>query len=174
MTKNSSGQKSKAVEMGPLAGTRMVEMGTWVAIPTAAVILGDWGAEVIKVEDIRGGDALRGFRDMEGFDVGEPHTWWNISNRNKRGIALNLQTDEGRAILLKMIEGADVFMVNRHHDRLKKLGIDWESVKKVNPGLIHLTFTGLGEEGPDKMKAGFDITSFWTRSGLMYKCQGGV
>ena len=172
MATDSRGQKSKAVKFGPLTGTKVVEMGTWVAVPAAAVILGDWGAEVIKVEDIRGGDALRGFRNMEGFDVGEPHTWWNISDRNKRGIVLNFQTEEGRQILLKLMEAADVFMINRHPDRLKKWGLDWESVKKVNPKLIYLTFTGLGEEGPDKMKAGFDITSFWTRSGLMYKAQG--
>ena len=172
MPDDSLSQKSQAVQMGPLAGTKIVEMGSWVAVPAGAVILGDWGADIIKVEDIRGGDALRGFRNMEGFDVGEPHAWWNISNRNKRGIALNLQTEEGRTILLRLIETADVFMVNRHPERLKKWGLDWETVKKVNPGLIFLTFTGLGEEGPDKMKPGFDITSFWTRCGLMYKAQG--
>ena len=75
MPDDSLSQKSQAVQMGLLTGTKIVEMGSWVAIPAGAATLGDWGADIIKVEDIRsGGDALRGFRNMEGFDAGEPHT----------------------------------------------------------------------------------------------------
>jgi len=158
-----------AVRNGPLEGVKVVELASWVAIPCCAAILGDWGARVIKVEPLGGGDPNRGFTHFENINVTDISFWWELTNRNKRSIAVDINQEQGREVLLKLIQDADVFLANINQRGLAKRGLDYDSLKKLNPKLIVVDFTGFGEVGPDKDKPGFDITAFWAGGGFMYK-----
>jgi len=155
--------------MGPLEGIRVIELASWVAVPTAGAILGDWGASVVKVENIKGGDPARGFRRAENVEVTDINFWWELCNRNKRSIAIDINKEEGRTILNKLVEHSDVFLTNLGLDSLKRRKLDYESLIKLNSKIIYASFTGYGEVGPDKNKPGFDITAFWTKGGFMYR-----
>jgi crotonobetainyl-CoA:carnitine CoA-transferase CaiB-like acyl-CoA transferase len=154
---------------GPLEGVKVVELGTWVAVPAAGAILGDWGATVIKVENVEGGDPLRGARRIENIEIKDIHFLWELVNRNKRSIAIDIRKQQGQEILHKLIRDADVFMTNMVPGRSLTLGIDYRSLTKFNSKLVYVLFTGFGENGPDRDKPGYDITAFWTRGGFMYR-----
>ncbi|MBW1712432.1 MAG: CoA transferase, partial [Deltaproteobacteria bacterium] len=143
-----------------------------MAVPSAVAILADWGAQVTKVEHIKGGDHLRRFRQVEDMEVGDFNFWWELSNRNKRGIALNPDAEDGRSIIFKLIEKADVFITNWRPESLAKRGLDWDRVRPINPSIVYFSLTGFGEQGPDRAKPGYDITAFWTRTGFMHRLQG--
>lgn len=149
---------------GPMDGVKVVELGVWVAGPATGGILADWGADVVKIEP-PAGDPARTFQRMLGGDVAT-NPVFELDNRSKRSIVLDL-TDEGdREIALELIDGADVFVTNVRTAALERLGLDHETLKLRNPRLVYCAITGYGHGGDDADKPGFDIAAFWARSGI--------
>ena len=151
--------------MGPMDGVRVVELGVWVAGPAAGCILADWGADVVKIEPPGAGDPARSFAKMLGADL-PFNPPFEMDNRGKRSLALDLSGDSGREIFFELIEGADVFVTNIRLDALRRLGIDPQSLAARFPRLVYGLITGYGMEGPEKDRAAYDIAAFWARSGL--------
>jgi crotonobetainyl-CoA:carnitine CoA-transferase CaiB-like acyl-CoA transferase len=151
---------------GPLAGTKVIELGVWVAGPAAGGILADWGADVIKIEPPTG-DPARMFGRMLGIESGQSPPF-EMDNRGKRSILLDLATDNGRATTLDMIATADVFLTNVRPGALRRFGLDFETVAAANPGLVYGLITGYGERGPDADRAAYDVAAFWARAGLAH------
>jgi crotonobetainyl-CoA:carnitine CoA-transferase CaiB-like acyl-CoA transferase len=155
---------------GALQGIKVVELGHWVAVPCACAILADWGAEVIKIEDPGVGDSLRGIKSIEGIPMqGQIVPVFEVLNRGKRGLGVNLRTDQGRQIVYRLVEHCDVFVSNFQSRVLDRLGMDYETLSQRNSKLVYATMTGYGEAGKDKDKPGYDYTAFWARGGLMSK-----
>ncbi len=150
---------------GPLEGIRVVELGFWVAAPSCAVILRDWGAEVTKIEPPNG-DPFRGlFASALGSAV-SINPPFEVDNRGKRSVALNLEHEDGRAIARKLIAQADVVVTNLRPRALESHGLDYETVRKDNPRLVYAHITGYGPDGPNRDRAAYDIGAFWSRSGV--------
>lgn len=147
---------------GLLEGIKVIDMGHAVAVPAAGAILGDWGAEVIKVEPLFG-DMAREAQVFEKISL-----TFELMNRNKRGLAVDLKKEPGKEILHKLVRVADIFISNYEVSALKKLHADYATLSEVNPGLIYGVLTGYGAEGPDKDERGFDYTAAWARSGTQY------
>jgi crotonobetainyl-CoA:carnitine CoA-transferase CaiB-like acyl-CoA transferase len=139
---------------GPLAGMRVLELAQIMAGPTCGMMLADMGADVVKVEKLPGGDDARGYREPRVNGVSAP---FMILNRNKRGIALNLKHPQGREILLRMVKDADVLTENYRRGTLEKLGLGYETLREINPGLIYCSVSGYGRDGPYADKGGFDL-----------------
>jgi crotonobetainyl-CoA:carnitine CoA-transferase CaiB-like acyl-CoA transferase len=156
-----------------LNGLRVLEMGHVAAVPAAAAILADWGADVTIVEPLSG-ELMRGMRRAIGVDVVEKYDGGEIVipfeffNRNKRGIALDLKSKDGQEIMKRLIARSDVFMTNYEASAVKQLGLSYDEVSKVNPAVIYALLTGYGTTGPDKDERGFDVTAFWARAGFQY------
>ncbi len=151
---------------GALEGIKVVECASWVAAPVAAMILGDCGAEIIKVEPPLKGDSMRGYVADPAHPEIENYLF-AVAGRNKKSITLNLGSEKGGKILKKLVARSDIFITNFPPRTTDKLGIDYARLKQVNPRLIYGWITGLGSKGKDKDRAGFDVTCFWARSGLM-------
>jgi crotonobetainyl-CoA:carnitine CoA-transferase CaiB-like acyl-CoA transferase len=150
---------------GPLAGIRVVEIGFWVAGPAAAGIMADWGAEVIKIEPPTG-DPMRGlFSTAAGIDV-PINPPFELDNRGKRSMALNLLHDEGREIALALIDRADVFVSNLRLSALQRAGLGFEAVHARNPRLVYCSISGYGPNGPDRDRPAYDVGAFWARAGV--------
>ncbi|RIJ28271.1 CaiB/BaiF CoA transferase family protein [Henriciella mobilis] len=147
-----------------LEGIRVIEYATYMAAPGAGSILSDWGAEVIKVEP-PGGDPIRKFFATLGTDY-QDNPVFDFDNRGKKSIAIDTRTDEGNALLRELAKDADVFLTNVRPGGLERSGLGYEQLKADNPKLVYCTLTGYGLEGPDADKPGFDIASFWARSGV--------
>lgn len=143
---------------------KVVEYATYVAAPGAGGILTDWGAAVIKVEP-PGGDPIRQFFASVGVEApGNPV--FEFDNRGKRGIVLDTSKADGREALLRLLDGADVFITNVRPGGLKRAGLDFDAVAQRNPRLVYASVTGYGLEGPDADRPGMDTAAFWSRSGL--------
>ncbi|MCH8993661.1 MAG: CoA transferase [Chloroflexi bacterium] len=150
---------------GPLEGIRVVELGFWVAGPACAAILCDWGAEVIKIEPPNG-DPFRGlFASALGSAV-SINPPFEVDNRGKRSVALNLDHEDGRAIAHQLVERADVFVTNLRPRALEDFGLDYESLSKAHPRLVYAQITGYGPDGPNRDRAAYDIGAFWSRAGI--------
>jgi crotonobetainyl-CoA:carnitine CoA-transferase CaiB-like acyl-CoA transferase len=149
---------------GPLDGTRVVELGVWVAGPACGGILADWGADVIKLEPPTG-DPARQFAAMLGADV-PLNPPFELDNRGKRSVVLDLTTEAGREVALELIDTADVFVTNVRLAALARLGLDHVNVLRRNPRLVYGALTGYGLVGPDAGRAAYDIGAFWARSGI--------
>jgi crotonobetainyl-CoA:carnitine CoA-transferase CaiB-like acyl-CoA transferase len=149
---------------GPLAGVKVVELSTFAAGPSAGAVLGDWGAEVLKVESPEGDP----FRFMTRFDNsgGEEYTTSQLDNRGKRSLSVDLKHPQGAAILGELIAGADVFLTNVRVQALRKLGFDDETLLARHPRLIYALLTGYGLAGPDKDRPAFDAGTWWGRAGV--------
>ena len=148
------------------SGLKVADFSSFVAGPGAAVILGDFGADVIKIEP-PSGDPWRTGNHVPPQPKSEEPYQFHLSNRNKRSLALNLKSPGAQQVLEKLAKWADVFVVNTPHRPRKKLKLEYEDVAKWNPRLIYADLTGFGEKGPDAELPGFDITSYWARSGLL-------
>jgi formyl-CoA transferase len=148
------------------SGLKVVDFATFVAAPGAAVILSDFGADVIKVEP-PSGDLWRHANQMPPMPVAKDAYPFHLANRNKRGIVLNLKSSSAQEVLEKLVKWADVFVVNTPHPARKKLKLEYADVVQWNPRLIYADLTGYGEKGPDSGLPGFDITAYWARSGLL-------
>jgi len=150
-----------------LSGIKVVEMSTYVAGPTCARILGDWGADVIKVEGYRGDPVrLLGMNMLAPIDDDENPAFF-VTNANKRIIAINQRKDEGKDVMRKLLMDADVFVTNFRKDALAAMGLDFDTLKEKNPRLVFAHVLGFGEVGPEASRPGFDFTAFFARSGFM-------
>ncbi|NWG53770.1 MAG: CoA transferase [Hydrogenophilaceae bacterium] len=147
-----------------LEGLKVIEYATYMAAPGAGMMLADWGAEVIKVEP-PGGDPARMFFTSIGAEA-DVNPVFAFDNRGKRGVALDTTTEGGRAALLRLVAGADVFLTNVRPSALARAGLDHDSLAALNPRLVYASLTGYGMTGEDKDRPGFDIASFWARPGL--------
>ena len=152
--------------MGVLDGVKVVELAEHGFVPSCAAILGDWGADVVKVERPTG-DPLRAIMGA-GFvtDTGDVNFLWEHINRNKRGIALDLRVPEGRTAFTALIEQADVFVTNFLPSARAKLRTNPEDLWAVNPRLVYAKGHGQGQMGPDADAGGFDSVSYWARGGV--------
>jgi crotonobetainyl-CoA:carnitine CoA-transferase CaiB-like acyl-CoA transferase len=148
-----------------LKGLKVVEFATYIAAPGAGGIMADWGAEVIKVEP-PAGDPIRGFFTTIGH-VSDSNPVFELDNRGKKGVVLDTSKPEGRAALVRLVKDADIFLTNVRPAALKRARLDWESLKAENPKLIYASVTGYGLQGADADKPGFDVASFWSRSGML-------
>ena len=148
------------------SGLKVVDLASFIAGPSAAVILSDFGADVIKVEPPFGEMWRIGHKIPPQPQSNDPYQW-HLANRNKRGMTLDLKSPSAQQILEKLVKWADVLIVNTPHHARKKLKLEYEDVAQWNPRLIYADLTGFGEKGPDAELPGFDITSYWARSGLL-------
>jgi crotonobetainyl-CoA:carnitine CoA-transferase CaiB-like acyl-CoA transferase len=151
---------------GPLAGVKVVEIGVWVAAPATGGILADWGADVVKVEP-PAGDPARMFGRMLGLDPSTSPPF-EMDNRSKRSVVLDLADDEGRRRALDLLDTADVFVTNVRPAALERLGLDVDSLTARNPRLVYGLITGYGISGPDADRAAYDVAAFWARAGLAH------
>jgi crotonobetainyl-CoA:carnitine CoA-transferase CaiB-like acyl-CoA transferase len=158
----------------PLEGIKIVEYGVFHAGPGGAAILGDLGADIIKIES-GFGDPERYWTKIADLDMSLPNgesIMHEVSNRNKRGIYLDIATEAGKKIFYRLVEQADVFMTNLRKSTKAKLGIDYQSLKSINPKLIHANVSGYGPEGPMQNLGAFDPLG-QAVSGLMFASGSG-
>jgi crotonobetainyl-CoA:carnitine CoA-transferase CaiB-like acyl-CoA transferase len=148
------------------SGLKVVDLASFIAGPGAAVILSDFGADVIKVEPPTG-DAWRIGYKIPPQPRSHDNYPWHLNNRNKRGLALDLRSPRAQDILERLVKWADVLIVNTPHPARKRLKLEYEDVVQWNSRLIYADLTGYGEKGPDATLPGFDITAYWARSGLL-------
>src|SRR5580693_7149792 len=148
------------------SGLKVVDLACFIAGPGAAVILSDFGAEVIKVEP-PSGDYWRHANKIPPQPQAEDAYQWHLTNRNKRGLALDLKSPGAPQVLERLVKWADVLIVNTPHPARKRLRLEYDDVVPWNPRLIYADLTGFGDKGPDADLPGFDITSYWARSGLL-------
>jgi crotonobetainyl-CoA:carnitine CoA-transferase CaiB-like acyl-CoA transferase len=148
------------------SGLKVVDFASFIAGPSAAVILSDFGADVIKVEP-PSGDYWRHGHQIPPQPQAKDAYPWHLANRNKRGITLDLKSPGAQQVLERLVKWADVFIVNTPHPARKTLKLEYDDVVQWNSRLIYADLTGFGEKGPDAGLPGFDITSYWARSGLL-------
>ena len=153
---------SSAPNTGPLKGMKVIELAHIMAGPVAGLMLADMGADVIKVERPNGDDTRRFLPP----DINGESAAFMMMNRNKRGIKLDLKTEAGKRALVRLIEQADCLIENYRHDTMEKMGLGYEELKKINPGLIYCEISGFGRTGPYRERGGFDLIA-QGMSGLM-------
>jgi formyl-CoA transferase len=145
---------------------KVVDLSSFIAGPAAAVILSDFGADVIKVEPPSGDTWRIGYK-IPPQPRAEENYPWHLNNRNKRGLALDLKSPRAADVVQRLVKWADVLVINTPHPARKKLKLTYEDVAGWNPRLIYADVTGYGDKGPDADLPGFDITAYWARSGLL-------
>ena len=148
------------------SGLKVVDLASFVAAPGAAVILSDFGADVIKVEP-PSGDMWRIVFKVPPQPRANDNYLWHLDNRNKRGMTLDLKSSGANQVLEKLVKWADVLIVNTPHPARKRLGLEYEDVAQWNTRLVYADVSGFGDNGPDANLPGFDITAYWARSGLL-------
>ena len=151
---------------GLFEGLRVIDAASFIAAPVAGTILADFGADVIKVE-VPAGDGYRRVHTMPGLPEDTVDYAWQVDNRSKRGIALDLSTEEGRAVMHRLLDGADVLITNFIPRVRRKLGLGYDDLKERYPRLIYASLSAYGEAGAEADRTGFDSTALWARSGLM-------
>lgn len=150
-----------------MQGVRVLEVAEHTFVPSASALLADWGAEVIKIEHVERGDAMRGLAQTGvGVVPTDVHVLLEHSNRGKHSLGLDLTSAEGREILYKLAATADVFLTNKLPSVRQKLQVDVEHVRSHNPQIIYVRGTGQGERGPDAGKGSYDSLAFWARAGI--------
>jgi crotonobetainyl-CoA:carnitine CoA-transferase CaiB-like acyl-CoA transferase len=156
-------------------GVRILEVAEHTFVPAASALLSDWGAEVIKVEHVERGDAMRGLLSSGGlsFMKSNVHVLLEHSNRGKRSIGLDLTTPEGLDVLYRLAATCDVFLTNKLPGVREKLHIDVDDLRAHNPDLIYVRGTGQGERGPDADKGSYDSLAYWNRSGIAMGLKAG-
>lgn len=151
----------------PLDGLKVLDIASWIAAPAAAVVLGDYGADVVKVEPPGEGDPHRSNGvNLTSVPKSPINYMWHLDARNKRSVALDLKHADARAALARLIGWADVLITNFPHPVRERLKLRYEDIRPLNPRLIYASFTGYGEAGPDKDQPGFDSTAYFGRSGI--------
>ena len=153
---------------GILSGVRVVELASWTFVPAAGAVLADWGAEVLKIEHPAGGDPQRGLVSsgvVAGSTSGINHMI-EQPNRGKRSVALDVRHPEGRELLYRLIESADVFLTNWLLEPCRRAGFDVDSIRARNPSIVYARGSGQGSRGPDANRGGFDLASYWARGGI--------
>lgn len=155
---------------GALEGVRVVEVAMWAFMPTAGAVMAEWGADVLKVEHPVHGDPMRGLI-TSGFlpgDAGGANYMVEVPNRGKRSVGIDLKHPDGRALVLELAKTADVFLTSLLPASRRKLGIDLEDVRAVNPGIIYARGSGTGQRGPGAERGAFDSSTYWARGGVGY------
>ena len=148
---------------GVLDGVRVVEVSMWAMVPAAGAILAEWGADVIKIEG-PDGDPVRGLVTA-GLKPGGPRFTWEMWNRGKRAMAMDLTQPGAQEIVRQLVAEADVFLTSILPGQRKKLGIDEETIRQASPAIVYASGTGVGSRGPESDKGGYDGITFWARSG---------
>jgi len=148
------------------SGLKVVDLASFIAGPGAAVILSDFGADVIKVEPPIGDTWRIGYK-IPPQPRAKDNYAWHLNNRNKRGLVLDLKSPNAAEVLERLVKWADVLIVNTPHPARKKLKLEYDDVVQWNPRLIYADLTGFGDNGPDASLPGFDVTAYWSRSGLL-------
>ncbi len=150
-----------------LEGVRIIEVADHTFVPAASALLADWGAEVIKIEHVTRGDAMRGLASS-GLAVvpGNVHVLLEHSNRGKKSLGLDLTSPDGLDVLHRLLATADVFLTNKLPGVRSKLHLEVEEIRAHNPRLIYVRGTGQGERGPDADKGSYDSLAFWARAGV--------
>jgi formyl-CoA transferase len=151
----------------PLAGLKVLDVSSFIAAPAAAVVLGDFGADVIKVEPPGAGDPHRNSYLSGNYPRSDVNFAWQLDGRNKRSVALDLKNPDGRAVLDRLLAHADVMIVNFPLPVRERLRLRWEDIEPVHPRLIYASLTGYGESGPDRDMPGFDVNAYFGRSGIL-------
>ncbi|MBN1367244.1 MAG: CoA transferase [Dehalococcoidales bacterium] len=157
---------------GPLEGIKAVEWAAYANSPIIGVMLGDFGAEIIKIEERGVGDPTRGMKTFHGAPQVSPKgtiASYESTNRNKKSIALDLKKEKGREIAYKLIKNADIFYTNYGQTRATRVGLNYEVVSKINPGIIYSNNTGYGTRGPESERRAFD-PAIQARTGMMMSC----
>jgi crotonobetainyl-CoA:carnitine CoA-transferase CaiB-like acyl-CoA transferase len=150
-----------------LSGIRVVELAAWTFVPISGAVLSEWGADVIKIEHPVTGDPQRGLVSSGLVPGGDGVNFmFEIPNRGKRSVGLDVSTESGRELLYRLVETADVFVTNHLPDVRERLGIDLESIRARNPNIIYVRGSATGPRGPEAGRGGFDGASFWARAGL--------
>ena len=149
------------------SGLKVVEIASFIAAPAAATMLSDFGADVIKVEPPGLGDPQRLLSSVPPSPAAPGNYSWHLANRNKRGMSVDLKSAGGTEILKRLVEWADVVITNFPHGTREALHLGYEEVSSWNPRVIYADITGFGDAGPDARLPGFDLTAFWSRSGLL-------
>jgi crotonobetainyl-CoA:carnitine CoA-transferase CaiB-like acyl-CoA transferase len=149
-----------------MSGVKVVELAVWIAGPAAAGVLADWGADVVKIEPPLG-DPSRTFSQMFGSDL-PTNPVFELDNRGKRGVVIDITKADGRELARELIDGADVFISNVRLAALERAGLDPATMMRRNPRLVYGHISGYGIEGPDADRAAYDIAAFWARSGIAH------
>ena len=155
-----------------LEGLKVIDCSQVAAVPMCARHLGDFGADVIHIENPTTGDYWRVFKDAQASQgTGCPSDFdynWENYNRNKRSVTVDLYKQSGREIIHKMVEQADVFLTNLRSFELERFQVDYETLSRINPRIIFGNVNGYGKEGPDKDLPAYDTTAYWARAGIPY------
>lgn len=147
-----------------LEGIKVVEVTQWVAAPGAGALLADWGADVVHIEHPIKGDAMRGLTNVGWMGV----DWlFELDNRNKRSVTLDIGKKKGQAVLRRLLDKTDVFITSLRPSELERYDLEYPRLSRRNPRLIFASLTGYGRKGPDREKRGYDVNAFWARSGFM-------
>jgi crotonobetainyl-CoA:carnitine CoA-transferase CaiB-like acyl-CoA transferase len=150
----------------PLEGIRVLEVAQWWFVPAAGAILADWGAEVIKIEHPETGDPQRGLVTSGLIPQGGFNFMWEQPNRGKKSVALDIKTEKGRELLYELVRKSDVFLTSFLAPARRKLRIDVEDIRAINPEIIYARGSGQGPKGPDAERGGYDASSYWARGGI--------
>ncbi|HSA52487.1 MAG TPA: CoA transferase [Yinghuangia sp.] len=150
-----------------MQGVRILEVAEHTFVPASSALLADWGAEVVKIEHVERGDAMRALASTGMAVVPDSvHVLLEHSNRGKRSLGLDLTSEEGLAILYKLVAQSDVFLTNKLPSVRAKLKIDVDTIRAHNPDIVYVRGTGQGERGPDADKGSYDSLAFWSRAGV--------
>src|SRR3954470_4177479 len=149
------------------AGLKVLDTASFIAGPAAATLLSDFGAEVIKIEPPGHGDTQRILGSIPPNPHADANYSWHMANRNKRGMAIDLKSAGGTEILRRLVEWADVVIANSPHPIRETLHLGYDEVSRWNPRIVYADVTGFGDAGPDAGLPGFDLTAYWSRSGLL-------
>ena len=152
---------------GLFSDLKVLDIATYIAGPAATTMLSDFGADVIKIEVPGMGDPYRELFKIQPSPESSKNYMWQLTNRNKRSMTLNLKSPRGQEILRKLVGWADVLVVNYPPRVRERLKLTYEEVSAINPRMIYADITGYGNAGPDANEPGFDITAYWARTGLM-------
>ncbi|MGW9028796.1 CaiB/BaiF CoA transferase family protein [Streptomyces sp. NPDC055722] len=150
-----------------LTGLKVLDASTFIAAPAAATMLSDFGADVIKIEPPGRGDPQRLLSSVPPSPQAQANYGWHLANRNKRGMVINLKSPATTEVLKRLVQWADVVITNFPHGTREKLHLGYDEVSGWNPRVIHADLTGFGDAGADARLPGFDLTAFWSRSGLL-------
>ena len=149
------------------SGLKVLDVATVIAAPAAAMMLADFGAEVIKIERPGVGDMLRSLSNMPDTPDASNNWFWQMDGRNKRSLTLDLKSADGMEILRRLVEDCDVYITNQPYSVRNALGLTYEHLGPLNPSMIYASLTAYGEKGPERERKGFDQLAYWARSGLM-------
>ncbi|QIY65524.2 CaiB/BaiF CoA transferase family protein [Streptomyces sp. RPA4-2] len=148
-------------------GLKVLDVASFIAGPAAATMLSDFGADVIKIEPPGAGDPQRRLSSVPPSPRAQANYGWHLANRNKRGMVIDLKSPAAVGVLKRLVEWADVVITNFPHGTREKLHLGYEEIAGWNPRVVYADITGFGDAGPDARQPGFDLTAYWSRSGLL-------